>query len=141
MSIPGAVTITRKQMPDGPVISIEIEDSLSARVFVEIHLTLETFAEAVTGLSSRPGEMEVQNFDLVGKKLEIKSEIVPQVGFNATKTEIHEALAPFEVDGWTGSRKDVTNHHNFCGNNVRVKFRRYVPATEADIEEARKKNE
>ena len=141
MSIPGAVTITRVSYPDGQRISIRIEDRLSRRCFVEVQMSLEAFANAVTGFSYQPSELQIQDLDLVGKKLEIKHVIVPQAGFDASKEAILDALEPFEVNGWMGCVSDMTNHHNFCGDKVRVHFKRYVPATKADIEEARKKNE
>jgi hypothetical protein len=62
--IMGELAITRSS--DGNIY-LRIEDSNSHAKFVELKLTLEQFAEAVTGLHTSDVEMTVTHLDRVGK--------------------------------------------------------------------------
>jgi len=54
--------------PSDGGISIRIEDELSRIEFIDASISLEEFAEAITGLSSRPMTAEVRGLEFVGRK-------------------------------------------------------------------------
>ena len=54
--------------PSSGGINIRIKDDLSHIEFVDASISLEEFAEAVTGLSSRNMVVEVRGLEFVGKK-------------------------------------------------------------------------
>ncbi len=71
----------------------------------------------------------------IGKQYEHKDELVPRPDImDREKEEVLDALLkPFEVDGWIGSRSDITNPHNWKGKDkVRVGFVRWVDVKEAE---------
>lgn len=122
----GKITISRwhgNQEPrDG--ITIEVTDETSGIRFLEVGMTLEAFAQAVTGLSHQPCEIELRGIENVGKVRELKTEVVP---FNYSSDK-PAALAPFEVDGWKGYAGDLGNPHKVADGGYRVSFTRYVDA-------------
>jgi hypothetical protein len=54
--------------PSNGGISLRIEDKLSGIKFIDAEISLEEFAEAITGLSSRPMMAEVRGLNYIGKK-------------------------------------------------------------------------
>ena len=54
--------------PSNGGISIRIGDELSGIEFIDANISLEEFAEAVTGLACRPMTAEVRGLEFVGKK-------------------------------------------------------------------------
>jgi len=111
-------------------VCIRVTDKLSGHDFLELDVDFEEFAKAVTGFSLQKCVFKLRSMNTVGKKREIKHEIVQRptkYDSQARDDEINGILAPYEIDGWVGSRYDITNHHNWTGDNkVRVCFRRYV---------------
>ena len=75
----GQLTISR-QTGDGERISIRIRDERAGIEFVELTLTLEQYAQAISGLSCVPCEVAVQGLENVGKRLET-DELVFPIGF------------------------------------------------------------
>lgn len=116
---------------DREFIEITFRDCSSGTEFVTARVKLDDFARALTGL----GHLDM-SFDfypeLVGKKYEHKTEIVPRpdVGYNdKNRNEIAaKAFAPFEVEGWKGRVDDLFNSHMRTKEGYRVIFTRYVEA-------------
>jgi hypothetical protein len=97
---------------------------------VEVKITPETFANAITGLAAQDCEFETHNLLRLGSKREHKTEIIPQPklskGSEAYERELDTILKPFEKHGWTATRDDAANYHRYCGDKVKVGFVRYV---------------
>jgi len=53
--------------PSSGGISIRIEDTASLIEFIDASISCEQFAEAITGLSSRPMDAEVRGLEYIGK--------------------------------------------------------------------------
>lgn len=69
--IKGKMTISRPVCGgSGSKVCIDIQDSTSKIHFVEIEVDLAEFTNAITGLGSRPVEMEVMGLDRVGMERE-----------------------------------------------------------------------
>lgn len=107
-------------------ITISLVDELSNSECVEIHCTVEALGMALT-CSQQECEFEWRP-QVVGKRAENKTEIVPISFTEKNEKKIAKALAPFEVDGWHARRSDLGNHH--CripdGKHQRVVFFRHV---------------
>lgn len=124
----GNITISRVHDSD-KYIEISITDEANRIEFVVTRLTLEAFAQCVTGLGHVECQIETRRLDLVGKRIEHKSEIIPVNGWGikGDETAISVALAPYEVDGWIARRLDMNNSKNyFSTDGVRVTFFRHV---------------
>lgn len=107
-------------------ITITLNDETSGTQCVEIHLTIEAFAIAITGGSHQKCEFEWRPGN-VGKFAENKEEIVTVDWTEKSEAKIRKALAPFEKDGWSARRSDVTNHHMRTeAGKQRVTFFRFV---------------
>lgn len=125
------VSIHRMHGGDGThPIRIEIEDATSGTRVCEISMSLENFAEAITGLSACKAKGHLWDGP-VGYKSEYKIvNIFMPSGY--VRTENQKAvggkyLAPYEVDGWKGRVDDLFNHHKNSGENTyRVSFHRHV---------------
>ena len=125
----GKITISRytsSHRDDG--IIIEITDDLSRVTFVSLELSLENFARAVTGCGFVDGEMETRGLDLIGKKSEHKTIVIPcqPFGDKEKKEAAKRKMQEYEVDGWHGRERDLYNSHNHCKEGIRVSFTRYV---------------
>ncbi len=135
---PGKMTISRPRGGSGDqYVSITIVDEFSRCGVVEIRVGLAVLTEALTGLAYQPVECRwTSGVAHIGKTREYKSEVVwvPDSYKDDRGDIVNAALAPFEVDGWVGSRADATNHHcrvrrnaaRLGGSNMRVGFYRFV---------------
>jgi len=122
---------------DEDYIAIEITDALSGTKFLQVELTAEVLGLVLTGLSFQECKFNLHRVDLVGKKREHKSELVPRPKkYRDDKKAAEEAdglLAPFEIDGWKAHRYDLYNHHNWVKDDmVQVGFIRFVEATSCE---------
>ena len=115
----------------GRSVRIQIEDKLSHTTFLEVTMSLESFALATIG---NLGNVECE-FDLhaqnAGKKIEIKTEQVFLANaYFATDEARAEAVKPFEVDGWKARDRDISNSHRYTqtdnGYMVKVVFSRFA---------------
>ncbi len=125
----GLLTISRPQgSQQGEVISIEVKDERAGCRVVRVTIGLAEFAECLTGHAFVKCALEVDDTGRVGKIRENKTEIIPPLGNTYSRDEdlITEALAPFEVDGWTADRSDMTNGHRSTPRGQSVGFIRYV---------------
>ncbi len=147
---PVAVSISRPSYHDGrSAISLRIEDRVSGCQIVEIEMTCEAFAEAITGLQSRGGSAKWSPKYLL-KRRELKNVFVPTSDTFYSKEKRAEELdlrtKDICVDGWEiHCRSDYGNMHKHSidkdGNSgYTVGFIRFVDATEEDIAKGFKKN-
>lgn len=114
--------VTSNVTPD--FVQVSIVDELSGMRLVAFDVALAGFASAVTGRAGIDGTYKLTNLDRVGKRCETKRVAVQRPD---TDADVDAILAPFEVDGWQARRRDIQNHHNWCGKNeVAVLFTRYV---------------
>lgn len=101
----GKITISRTSSNvEGEFISIQIRDKNSTLGIVDVEMSLEDFALALTGVSRMPAQLKVaDSLENVGKKIEHKAENVfygdvwKDAEFEAV---IRENSKQFEVDGW-----------------------------------------
>lgn len=122
----GTVSISRWTGSGDTGITISLVDDSSGCECAEIHLTVEALGMAITCGSHQDCEFEWRPTN-VGKKAEYKTEIIPFKFSDKNEGNIAAALKPFEVDGWKGNPRDLTNHHNSSGENKQsVGFTRYV---------------
>jgi hypothetical protein len=129
----GKLSIHRVHSGDDDYIAIEVVDGLSGTKFVQIEITPETLGNVITGLSFQECEFELRRIDLVGKKREVTHYLVPRPEHRDDEEEATALLAPFEINGWKANRRDLYNHHNWCGDDkVRVGFSRYVEVEQCD---------
>ena len=134
VNLKGSLRISRPQYGDGrKQIEITVIDERAACQVIEVHVGLEAFTEALTGCSA-DCDFDFNNSGVVGMVYEHKTESVPipDMLFREEDPRIFEALVPFEVDGWEGNRRDVTNHHRRSRKGKQefacVTFTRHVPA-------------
>lgn len=121
----------------GDSISLRLEDATSSVTFLEIDISLEAFMYALTGSSHQDCAFTLRGLASVGKRREVKHEVVPyQHVYGAGEKDAKAAaLAPFEVDGWRGYPGDLGNFHR--GNSqggYRVSFTRFVEVAEPQEE-------
>jgi len=107
--IQGKITISRIQSNQESYlpIKITIDDVNAVTQFLEIEMSLENFAECLTGLAARPCEFKVRGLENIGKKREMADFTIelPEGTINGRKSkeiaaERAEKLCP---DGWTVS--------------------------------------
>jgi hypothetical protein len=116
------------------VASIQVTDDVSGTSFLRIEMSMEDFALSLLNHQDREIEFTLWCPERIGKKHERKTEsvFVSVDPFKRDqKVEISDAIRPFEVDGWIGSRRDAENHHNVTktlehGFIAEVGFDRYV---------------
>lgn len=127
-SLSGTVQISRASggTIDHTPIHIEIQDEISHCRVLDIYMSFEEFAKALT---SSIGKADIRHFpdSPIGMRAESKTEIVPfESGYPAAESDITKALKPFEVDGWKARRSDMTNHHHRVSGGQKVVFFRHV---------------
>lgn len=112
----GKISITRSMSntDNSTPITIEVEDCDSGANFLEIHMTLEDFAKAITGHGYIDCELKTRGLDHVGKVAE-RSEIVFEIGdypFETEKQMVYEDALLACPAGWIvvnyfGSRDSI----------------------------------
>lgn len=128
MKLKGKISISRPFYGDGKKgIEITIIDDTSGCEFLSASMTMESFAECLTGLGHTECDLEFRETAPIGKICEVKEEIVPKPKGYKDRGEAVKLLAPFETEGWKGRIDDMFNHRRWSGtNHVRVTFVRYV---------------
>jgi hypothetical protein len=129
----GQLTISCTQSNAQPdYVSIRIEDNLSRVEFVQVEVSMETFALALMGKGYQECAFTLRRPDLVGMIAETKTELLPcpmkYCNEAGADEEIEQLFAPFEVSGWVGERGDIRNGHRKEGDKMRVAFSRHVNA-------------
>jgi hypothetical protein len=114
-------------------IHIELTDELSGCRVVSLWMRLDEFAKAITA-SYGEAIMDYYPDAPIGQKLETKTVIVPFTMANGrNEAAPTKALKPFEIDGWSARRSDMTNHHCYVPDKgQRVVFHRHVLAERTD---------
>lgn len=140
MLLKGQITITRNSNDE---IGIEIRDVDSGMDFCRLSMTPHEFARAITGLGSRPCDLDIRGVSRLGKTREHKTEIIPVSAYSIKDDEIDSLFATYQVDGWIGRRDDFKNGHRHSGDSgkhfYKVAFERWVdtintPATPKEHE-------
>ena len=129
----GRITISRPAASWGEkYIEIKLDDDASGCRLVSVRLSLDCFAEAVTGLGYVPCVFDYYDECPVGKVRQNKTELLPKPKHSQKDREATaKILAPFEIQGWRGEASDLFNHHRYIGEKVAVNFSRFI---EAEIE-------
>lgn len=104
--IKGKLTISRPQCSSGEkYINIEVEDDDARIVFLTLKISLENFAEAITGLASSGCEFEVGGLENVGKIKEHDTMVflMPAHDWNSRNKIAHEEAKKHTPEGWEAS--------------------------------------
>lgn len=127
----GKISISRiSSNVSNPTIHLELTDTTSGCILVDITVPLAEFSLALTGLGYQPCTFEYYADCPVGKRREVKTEVVVVPRFDR-KDEKHY-IKPFEVDGWMGCTADIGNRNNYVAvpeedtDGYRVSFVRFV---------------
>jgi hypothetical protein len=144
---PGTIRLGRSSGGDREDIPvhIEIEDSISGVRFLEIHLSVRSIGDLLTTGRAVDCELEFKPKAPIGKKHEHKTILVPSLtnhpaleglmDWRLKRELLQEAsIKPFLVDGWEYAH-GFGNFH--CGSDDKgysCVFRRYVEATEEDVQ-------
>lgn len=114
MDFKGSIVVTRGT---DRVIRVKIDERASGSRFVEVVMTYEQFAEALTGLVS-DCDLDIRNLDKIGKRREVITVIfkdIPDVYDRDTPEWIDfikKVTAPYVAQGWECRRGDFFNDHN-----------------------------
>jgi hypothetical protein len=114
---------------DNRAVRIVVKDAVARCEFLEVSMSLKTFAEALFARGGNRCELRIRGLDVLGLKAEHKEELVPVKDFSFLESDL-EAMRKFEVDGWKGDRSDLENHHRRGNGVCRVRFFRHVPRRE-----------
>lgn len=130
MKLYGAITISRVSCnnPEREYMRIHLQDVASRTTAIDIEMSMEDFALALTGMGKVDCEFEIDPLAPIGKFVEGSSKLLPKLPFDATEEDAKEALKPYEKDGWKGDAHSYINSHNFIDDKCSVTFRRYVMA-------------
>jgi hypothetical protein len=139
-TLPGQFTLSRYSGGgsdrDERRIVIRLEDERSRCHVVEILMTPHELGMALTGMGNVPCEFRYFPGAPVGKYHQHKTETVVVRGCTGPGNpgwvrKADEAIRALEVDGWKGSRSNVTNTHYLGdqapgGRELRVGYDRWV---------------
>ena len=123
---------------EDPFMRIEIDDEASGLEVVQVKLSLEDFAKAITS-SVVYVDLRYNDSSNVGKVRELKTVRVSKgaAKYDSTPEELRAIVAPYEVDGWRCSMpKDLLNGHKSVVDEVTkerlqaLTFTRYVDKVE-----------
>ena len=105
----GKITLSRNNRDE---ILISVTDEVSDTTFLDVSLDPHTLGMVLTGMAYQPCTFLLQA-EHVGKQRETKHQRVfytPVYGKGEQEAKA-AALAPHEVDGWTGHSASLGNHH------------------------------
>ena len=110
--LPCSLVVSRSSgRDDDQEVHLQLTDEVSGCRVLEVNMSLAEWAKA-TFSSSGSGTMEIYDAAPLGKKREVKEELVPVPEFSSgDKGWADAALKTFEVDGWVGRKDDLFNHH------------------------------
>lgn len=134
MKVDCQICISRPQGNDGSYIEIRLIDVNSRARFFEGRMSLEDFAECLTGLSNRPISGEVRGLENVGK-LRVVERRVAECPFSSCSREEMSAwlIANKQEEGWQldpylGSQSSMS--HGKDKTILRYSVYRYEPIPE-----------
>lgn len=111
----GNITMS-KTYGEGVAMEIRIQDENSRKTFVVAKISMEEFAQLITGLGNRPINMKVGGLNVVGKQKEQKELIFPVKGYSA-HNEAEEKCQSFADEGWTASNY-FRSQKSFFSENI-----------------------
>lgn len=129
----GQISIFHPRGTDCDYIQIEVVDALSRTHFLQVRLSCEDFAKAITGQNLLPCrfELRAQHVGMIVEHKVVKV-FVPDGDFSDREIIARRAVLVHEKDGWSGRVDDALNHHKLAGGRVEggafynVIFSRYV---------------
>ena len=131
----GYIDINRLRTGEGDTMEFRVTDDESGCLVIDIQMSVEEFAYAITGMGNRDCAFRLLGIEQVGKRGENKAvKVLVLDGKRDTQDErIRTAVAEYEVDGWMGRDEDAKNWHNSVGhdatgNTYEVHYNRYVDA-------------
>lgn len=101
--IPGKITISKVVGLGDDYMEIRIRDVDASVEFIEVKLSMEDFAQAITGMGAIPCKFEVRGLENVGKKRETEPLKFPIPGVLEKKEKALELLPSYIPDGWKAS--------------------------------------
>lgn len=129
--VDGNLTISKvsSNMSDD-LIAITLKDKLSGNVVVTAEVSLNDFAETLTGTAFVPATLYVEDevIETVGKKREIKQVHIPMGLYTTRKDfrkQIKENAKKEEIDGWVLRDEDYNSKRMLNGTYL-CTFIRYV---------------
>lgn len=129
------ITISRLS-GDGESIRVSIRDRISSQEVVEIELTLEDFALALTGRAHTQGDARWRGLDRVGKRMEMEKwefELPASVDFTNEKEAARAIATSTCKSGWTPDTYFNSQNSFFTLDGkrwARTTIRRWVSETE-----------
>lgn len=116
---------------EDPYILLTLEDKDACVEFLEVKMSLDDFARTLTGQGCVEGVGILRNVRAVGTRHEVKRVVVPYTApLIRDEAQLRiakdEALKEFEVEGWTGHRGDLGNHHCRTSAGYTTTFTRFV---------------
>lgn len=137
MELKGKLAIVRPLGGDSGQINIHVEDDQAGVRFLEIVISLENFAKAITGQGGIDCNLKIRALSKVGLIREHKSMrvFVPDHAYSDREEVAGGAVRKAESDGWIGRIDDAHNHHKIAertdaGNYYNVVFIRHVERAE-----------
>ena len=130
-----SLSISRVRGGGKEPISIVANDRVSRLRLFECRVSLEQFAEALTGTGRVDCTCSFNRSDKIGKTRQHKTESVevPERGCALHLDALKELIAKHETDGWQGRVADLNNYHNRSGDGrYSVLFERWVDNSEGE---------
>lgn len=134
MKLSGKLTVLRSHRGDAPMVRIHVRDDEARTNFLVIELTPDALMQAIMGSSQVECTLETANLERVGMLMQTKiihidapKDVVGSL--DGQEQQITAALSPHEVDGWIGTRADMTSSRRRCeGQKQAVTFCRWIAA-------------
>lgn len=106
---PGSVYFGRRSTDSGERVYIELKDDNSGRRVVEIEMTLEEFALAMTGRADTKAKYSLKSLEYVGISVERETIYVPakRKTFTMSASRVNEG---WKYDGGFGQHNTKTMH-------------------------------
>jgi len=133
------LTISRYQ-GDGGGIHIRVKDEEAGIEFLDLEVSLEEFANALTGMGMVPANMEVRGIENVGKRIERMTFTFPLPEYTTYKdrkriaAQVAQEVAP---EGWTASSYFGSQESFFTGEDglihARTSLYRWVDKDSGDV--------
>ncbi len=118
-------------------IHISVKDEPSSNLVCDLYMSLKDFAACLTGLGYQDAELIYYENDVVGKKLEIKQEIIrfPVLAHRPKVELLYPYVKHYESEGYKVDMcmlaSDFNNPHKYHftkdgSKEVSIVFKRYV---------------